>query len=242
MNEVKYFIRNLKKYMVENNIKTERALADELGCSQPTVHNTLTENTPLTMGFITKTVEATGMSIVQLFSPDPKQYGSAVQGDVQDGNAVAMMELMKKQMEDMEEASQVRIEVEGNLRKHIAELQKENKQREEVEESLRKRIKELQKENELHMANIGDIHHNYIQLREENEALEQENLRLVQEGYHAKNEPVKFDKWNLFVDSTDCTGIIDIGGDQIEVYEVAGIDPYDKKVLVKLYFDEITIK
>lgn len=204
-NDEKYFVRNVKNYMVENKISNGK-MAKKMGVSTSNVTSTLNGTFDISMNFVRRVSEATGMSIAQLFSPDPKQFGEAVEGDVQDGNAVAMMDLMKKQMKELkeenerlsdenearledvkymekrlDESQQARIEIEGNLRKHIAELEK-------------------------------------------------------------KNEPVKFDKWNLFVDSTDCTGIIDIGGDQIEVYEVAGIDPYDKKVLVKLYFDEITIK
>lgn len=100
-NDEKYFVRNVKNYMVENKISNGK-MAKRMGVSTSNVTSTLNGTFDISMNFVRRVSEATGLSIPQLFSPDPKQYGSAVE-DVQDGNAVAMMELMKKQMEELKE-------------------------------------------------------------------------------------------------------------------------------------------
>lgn len=227
-NDEKYFIRNVKNYMVENKISNGK-MAKKMGVSTSNVASTLNGTFDISMNFVRRVSEATGMSIPKLFSPDPKQYGSAVEGDVQDGNAVAMMELMKKQMEelkrenerlsdendarledvkDMEEASQIRIELEGRLRKHIAELEKEN-------ENLKKR----------------------------HDSMADENLRLNRELDDKKVESAEPLNLSLHINT------VELGDDymytdfgRITVDDVVEVNPMDKKVTLKVYFDEIHIK
>lgn len=220
-NDEKYFIRNVKNYMVENKLSNGK-MAKRMGVSTSNVSNILNGSFDITMGFIKKASNTTGMTIAQLFSPDPKQYGSAVEGDVQDGNAVAMMELMKKQMEDMEEASQIRMELEGKLRKHIAELEEEN---------------EVLINRHDYMADQYELGNKRIAL------LETENLKLIQELHDKPVEPAELSKLSLHINT------VELGDDymytdfgRITVDDVVEVNPMDKKVTLKVYFDEIHIK
>lgn len=243
--------------MKENKL-TQREMADKMGCGQSTVGNVLTEKFEPGFPFIKKFCEVTGMSLAQVFSPDPKQYGlkndSALETELETVRGFvtelttkckelteekkAMGEHIKQLKTENEELNEAYTLLEFSKLKINDEkeaLEKENEKLREKNETLDDENAILEKEDVCKERRINE-------LVEAIKDLEKENVRLVQEAYNAKNEPVKFDKWILNVDSTDCTGYIETGGDQIEVYDVENIDPFEKKVLVKLYFDEIIIK
>lgn len=243
MNDEKYFIRNLKNYMTENKL-SQTEMGRKMSVAQATINNIVNEKFKISMHIVHKFCEVSGMTIAQAFSPDPKQFGGAVEGDVQDGNAVAMMELMKKQMEELKEKNKKLEEVEESLRKRIKELQEENeailKHRNIITDhnvSLRQENTKLREENE-------DLANRLVEYEKEFTALVQENLRLVSEGYNAKNtEPAEVDNLTLHVNTMESGRdymYADLG--RISVEEVVSVSPLDKKVTLTLYFDEIHIK
>ena len=211
----------MKNYMVENKLSNGK-MAKKMGVGTSTVGNVLASVYEPGMDFVKKVSSVTGLSIVQLFSPDPKQFGGAVEGDVQDGNAVAMMELMKKQMIELKEENEAILKHRNMVTDHNVGLRQENTKLREENEDLVIRLAEYEKE--------------YT-------ALAQENLRLVSEGYHGKNEPAEVDNLTLHVNTIESGRdymYADLG--RISVDEVVSVSPLDKKVTLTLYFDEIHIK
>lgn len=91
------FVRNLKNIMVKYGFKTQKELANKLGCSEPTVSNVIMEKTIPSMKFILSVCDAFDIGIDTLFIADEKQFGNCVDNSNQ--NTEELVKLLKNTIE-----------------------------------------------------------------------------------------------------------------------------------------------
>jgi transcriptional regulator with XRE-family HTH domain len=110
MNEQDIFIRNLKNLMIERKLN-QKELAEKLGMAQPSVYLVLSQKNKLSMGFALKVCDAFNVTMQQMFTPDPKQFG--IVRDMRESNKEAIMQMQKEQIAQLEEEN-------AKLRKEIS--------------------------------------------------------------------------------------------------------------------------
>ena len=100
MNEQDIFIRNLKNLAIEQELK-QNDLAKKLGVTQTCVNLILNQKQNVSMQFALKVCSAFGVTMQQMFTPDPKQFG--IKENIQDGNKDTIIQFQQSQIESLED-------------------------------------------------------------------------------------------------------------------------------------------
>ena len=100
MNEQDIFIRNLKNLAIEQELK-QNDLAKKLGVTQTCVNLILNQKQNVSMQFALKVCSAFGVTMQQMFTPDPKQFG--IKENIQDENKDTIIQFQQSQIESLED-------------------------------------------------------------------------------------------------------------------------------------------
>jgi DNA-binding XRE family transcriptional regulator len=100
MKEMDVFIRNLKNLAIDQKLK-QGDLAKKLGVTQTCVNLILNQKQNVSMAFALKVCDAFGVTMQQMFTPDPKQFG--IKEDIQDSNKDAIIQFQQSQIESLED-------------------------------------------------------------------------------------------------------------------------------------------
>lgn len=101
MTDEKIFIRNVKDYMIGHKLNNGE-FAEKIGDYPTVVGKVLSEKKDITMNFVKKVSAATGMSVAQLFTLNPKQtVKTESQTEIANSNNEALIKMLNAQNENL---------------------------------------------------------------------------------------------------------------------------------------------
>ena len=120
INQLDIFVRNLKNIINDRDIKINN-LAQSMGVSSPLISNILNGAQTPSMKFALKVCEVLNVTMVDLFTPDIRQF--PVKQDIQDGNLMEIVNMQKDQIASLEEELEKAMEENERLSNDITRYQ-----------------------------------------------------------------------------------------------------------------------